>query len=347
MISNKAGFCIYLLSIFIVSFIYQPVAGGDLGRYFKMLDIMKYLPFTSMNGYATDPELFVTNFIFWIIAKSGIYHLLPAISTTTVYGVGYYLISDYLVRIKDRNPFGLMLVLQFMQLPLIPIIENVRNIWAFSIIILAIYREIIQKRKNLFTYVMYIVPCFMHSSAFVLVLFRIILPLVGKLVFVLPLVLIFIRQFINFLFVHQDKLPSLFASAISKGYTYLWNNTSNEWLSYVNTSSFFKVQKIMEMSFTLVFILMFFIIRKQLTRDSALFSDFLYLVLLSVIACNIFEAPHYWRYYAASMLMIPVFILSVKFTKNRMAFYILKYFYVLASLFMFMLNTWNTYSTYS
>ena len=343
----KVGLYIYLLTIFIVSFLYQPVMGGDLGRYFKILDIMRNLPITSMNNYATDPELFITNFIFWLIAKTGIYNLLPAVSTTIVYGIGYYLISDYLVRVKMYNSFGSMLILQFMQLPLISIIENVRNVCAFSIVVLALYRELVQKRKTPITYLLYIVPCFIHSSVFVLIFSRILLPLVRKLIDRPPIFVIFIRQIIDFLFFHQAKLPSFFASAIEKGYSYLWNNTSNSWLIYVNTSSFFKLQKIVEMTVAIVFIIIFYITRKKLLENERGFCDYLYLMLLSILACNAFEAPHYWRYYSAVMLMLPIFLVSIKLTRRFILYDFVKYFYIFASLIMFLLNVWNTYSTYS
>lgn len=350
-ISPKMGVGLYTISVFIITFLYNPGFSSDLGRYFLILNRMKGIPINEMNYYGTGNNLFVINLIFWIIANIGIYHLLPAISTSTVFGIGAYITVDCLLRKKQSNKIGIFLLLQFLQLPFFGIVDNVRNIWAFSLVILAVYRDIIQKKKNLMTLFLYILPCFMHDGVFLIVAFRLLVPIAKKLKYVLPFLVIFVGEGINFLYAHVGLFPSFIATSISNGYQYLNNSIASDWIMHVKSSSFFKVQRISEMTIAVLFILLLYLVQNKMDRDMSYFSYFVFLILIAVLACNAFAAPHYWRYYAAATLCIPAILsytFSIGISKRASGVLVcfLQWSYIVSSILMFALNLLNTRSSY-
>lgn len=337
-ISLKVGMIIYLVSIFIVSFIHTPNA--DLSRYFLILQGMKGNVFGSFNSIFISKDLFIANFIFWIIANIGIFHLLPAISTVTVYAVGIFIINDISKRNKKITQAAVLLLFQFMQLPLFSIIENVRNIWAFSLIILAIYRELVQNKMDLLTLILYITPCFIHSTAYLLIFLRILLPFIKKIIFALPIIPFFMRQIIDFLYLHSSKFPSLIGNSFIRAYQYI-NSNDDEWGIFVANSSFFKLQRIVVMFIVICLIILFFVVRSRLNGISREFCYYVFILLIAVISSNIFVQPHYWRYYSAVILCMPVFIDSVFQMRDRLLQNFTKYFLIFSSILIFAINSYG------
>ena len=240
---------IYIGIIFVSAYIYNPPSGGDLERYFQMLQFCKGNSFSDSSqilNTLNNDNLVVRNFIFWLISNYFSFHLLPAISTATVYGVGAYIVGDFSQSNNKINDIPKILLWQFMGLSYFAIVANVRNIWAFSLIILAAYREIIKNKKNILTLALYIAPCFLHTSAIVLILIRLILPIIKRLRYLLPLLIFLTEPLILFLYNNIGKIPSIFVPAINSAYNYLFLSTA--WEETVNSSTIFLLQKILMVS---------------------------------------------------------------------------------------------------
>ena len=342
LISLRVGMILYILSIFIVSFVHTPNGDGDLSRYFLILQGMKGTAIGSSTSVLIGKELFIANIIFWIIGNIGIYHLLPAISATTVYGIGLYIINDTSKKSHSTNQAAILLLFQFMQLPLFSIIENVRNIWAFSIIIMAVYRDVVQNKRDICTFALYIIPCFIHSSVYLLIIFRLLLPLVKRIIFILPVFSFFIREIINFLYMYSDKFPSLIGNSFIRAYQYT-NSYNDQWGMFVANSTFFRLQRIVIMITVVCLIIIFYMVRTKLNKDSGEFCYFTFVLLIAVLSSNIFVQPHYWRYYSAVVLCVPVFISSLfqLRSRNKIKYDITKYFLILSSLLMFIINSYG------
>ena len=347
-ISAKMSLVVYIMSIFCVTFIYRPGYSSDLGRYFLILDGMQSIPLSQINYYGAGKNLFVINFVFWIIAKLVIYQLLPALSVSTVYGIGaYIIINSRLLQNKQTNDMSIFLLLQFMQLSFFGIMDNVRNIWAFSLIILAVYRELIQNKRNLITILLYILPCFMHNSAFLMVAFRLLIPFAKKTKYALPLLTLFVGQGIELLYLHLNLFPMFIANAINSSYQYLNNSVATEWGMKVASSSFFRLQRVIEMTMAIALLILFYLIQANMNNDMKNFSYFTFLILVAVLACNVFTAPHYWRYYSAAMLCVPVMInYSFSIRSRSLTIQLLQWSYIFLSLVMYSLNVWSAYSSY-
>ncbi len=143
----------------------------DINRYFSTLDGIREIPVWQALNW-TDDGLFVKNLIFWIISQTGDNNLLPFCSLFLIYSIGSYIVIDSCERNGVTKVWLPLLMLIFL-IPLYYTYSNVRNVTSFAMISLAVYRELIEKKKNLLTVMLYVLPIFIHLSGIVLVLFRI------------------------------------------------------------------------------------------------------------------------------------------------------------------------------
>lgn len=347
----KMFIIIYGLIIFIVSYLYIPQSYTDLYRYFQLLDLCKNTSFSNasyqLNNFYND-NLFIRNILFWVVANYANYHILPALTTTSVFYIGAYVIGDYAQRIKRLQLIAPMLLCEYLQLPLFGIMVNIRNVFAFSLIILAAYRDCVQHKRNINTLLLYILPCFLHTSAFLLVIFRFIAPLVKKLKYIIPLILLFIPEIINLSYMYLDRLPSFLNSAVLKAYGYLKNDIATDWGNTVINSRFFKVQRFAMILIAIIVIILIYIAKISLSKSIESFVFFNLLIWVATIGCNIFTSPHYWRFFSAGILSMNVLIanFSSVYKSLSVVVKILIATLYMSSLFMFILNVWSTSISY-
>ena len=67
-----------------------------------------------------------------------------------------------------------------MVIPFYHAYSNVRNVSAFALLAVAVYRDMVKKKRTVITYLLYIIPCFIHMSGIVIVLFRAEIPIIRK-----------------------------------------------------------------------------------------------------------------------------------------------------------------------
>ena len=179
--SHKKKYALFIgLTFGMIGYCSSPVREIDIVRYFQQIEGIRGLPFSRAFSWAED-GLIVKNLIFWIIARIGDNHILPFLSLMTVYTVSSYILI-HTIR-ENKKTLGYLLALQLMLIPFYNCFSNVRNVMAFSLLAMAFYRDLIEKKMDLLTGVLYVVPCFIHMAGLVLVLLRILLPLFSKLSF--------------------------------------------------------------------------------------------------------------------------------------------------------------------
>lgn len=290
----------YILSIFCIGFFFTEW-GTDLNTYFNILEYLKGMNFSSANEYLSNiykDNLYFRNFVFWAIANSFSIHLLPAISTSSVYGIYAYITCDYCIRKKLTKYMGIILVVQYMFLPLQSIVGNVRNIWAFSLIILATYRDVIQHKRNIVTILLYILPCYLHTSGVLVLLLRVISS-IRKFKPIWFILVLFLSPIINVLYNNKTMFPNLIADSINTAYNYLHDIGG---INVYSTSIFTSLQKILMFTVSLLFIALILSFRSRLSKDEEIFTYFNFLLFVFVLACNIFVSAHYWRFFCAGII---------------------------------------------
>ena len=166
----KKWLWIYILAMAIIAYSYTPTYTNDLMRYFMMIDQCKELPFSQAFNWADD-GLVIKNLLFWCLSKIDEPHLLQAITIGGLYGVTAYITCESFK--KDKSKLAIVILLQVLILPFHLANNNIRNIITFSFMILAVYRDIIQKKKNALTLILYIAPIFIHMTGVVVLFARV------------------------------------------------------------------------------------------------------------------------------------------------------------------------------
>ena len=299
---------ILIVSIGMLAYHLPEIFNGDLSRYFVYLDSFSEMTFSQSVQYLND-KLYVENLLFWIVAKSSDYHVLPAITTATVYAVMIYITCDSAEVFGKEKYIPITLAVQLSCLPFGLIVENVRNISSFAVVILAIYLDIFKRKKDIWILILYVLPCFMHSSAIILLLIRITIKLTNKFKTVFLAGMMGIPFIIDILYEHNEIweksgiLKNIFFTVIKSAYVYL--HSSSEWTLIVQEST---LQNVLKIIVSLLAFLMLvylygngvkYIAQKGINAE---YQTLICILCVIVLLCNVFPGTVYWRFSATCIL---------------------------------------------
>lgn len=236
MILNKSERNYYILMFSIalgmVAFYIEPIRELDLYRYFNQMDLMKQLDFFEfISEYIFKPEL-LSNLIFFFVAKMEDYGLLAMLSTI----ISYYLVTKCVLDYSNKKNMKLIeklvvLVLLLSVMTFTHFATRIRNNVAIVICAYAFYREYVEGKNNLLTKVLYVLPCFIHTSMLFGVIIRLILFLRGKYLRVVLIIIILILFLgINYITVIGEVLSNfaMFSNYDTKISAYIINNAEYE-----------------------------------------------------------------------------------------------------------------------
>ncbi|WP_135553789.1 hypothetical protein [Paenibacillus cymbidii] len=304
----------------------------DLTRYFAQLKSYSTLSWDSFYEIILSKQLLVIQeLLFYFIAQSQNYHLLPAISIFISYFILFYIITDYSNKnnVRSREMFGtLIFILCVLPFPIL--VSNVRNIMAFSIFIFGAYREFEQGKRNVLTYILYMIPVFIHIATVSLLLLRIIVSIYDfnkKRSIVISLgiasVAFFITQFSEI--VEKSGLPNRVIQAFFiKADNYATNNDS-AYAIYLQSNLFMNLQKYYFVSIVLFFLMLLFIIRRQssilaLNEKHKKMLSFYSLVCLTVVGTAPIVITVYLRFtFPAIMLSFLVLLRYHQWIKSKIS----------------------------
>lgn len=167
----KISLIILIVSLVILSVCIKPSDTYDLYRHYEVIEQFK------LSNYWTETvydNFIIIRLIFYIISLFNYNELLPAISCIITYGIFVHIIMDF----KTRYSIGIRqilisMLLNLTMIPFIVVYSGVRNTMVFSILALAIYREFIEKKKNVLTYLIYLLPIFIHYATIIIIGVRI------------------------------------------------------------------------------------------------------------------------------------------------------------------------------
>ena len=305
-VSWKKWLPIYIYVVFIMAYAVEPSFGVDLTRYFAILEQLGDISFRAAVLKMND-NLIVENFLFWVIAQFNMPHLLPAITTSTVYGIGGYITCDWASGYNYRHTWKI-LAIQFLMIPLILVACNIRNVFSFSIVTLAVYREFIKKRRDLLTVALYILPVFMHKTGILLVVIRLLVPLLKKILPVALVIIFSLPTVITFAYNHIGSIAvgghfgQILQSLVRSSYFYLLGES--EYAEKVSHSLGAIVTRYVMFLFLISLLILFF---RQMYKKVHItdFEVFGYLLCIFSLSCNVINTPAYWRFAAAACIAIP------------------------------------------
>lgn len=301
----------WAMSIF--AYCYEPTTESDLVRYNAYMEQLEGHTFNealSIGQYGED-GLISFVFICWLVASLGDIRLLPMISVFCVYYIGLYVTCKVGEELDVKNKvIHKYILLILMMISFYSVVNNIRNIWAFSLLGFAIFRECFMKKRDIFTLFLYIFPIFLHTSAIIFVLLRVVLRLTGKirvictlLVFIVPIALNFMSNLLSS-FSSGNIIIQLLINMIVKGNNY-FEHTTTAWAVTVQNSGSERYARIIYVSFAFVMTCLYFKIKQNRNikllkiTDNKKFSnvlDFGFLTALLTLSCMSMVMPEYWRF---------------------------------------------------
>lgn len=289
-----------VISIFVLAYAYVPTGTPDLVRYIEMSQRMQNMKLSQAISYMND-GLYVENFYFWIISKTGDYQLLGAIPCTIVYTIAFYITCDTADRYGCQRKIPYYMIGQTMLLPWFSVLCNVRCVFAFSVIGFAAYLEYIKSKKNPFVWILYILPCFIHVTGVVFLLFRLSLFITSKVQWFLSVLVALLPSIIDLLYSRVYSLPigTVGQTLIKKVYWYFHDDLRSEFSQRISNSLADRFSRYLFVGLAVCFALCILVQLSKCTRANRKYVTFLFLICISTVACYSVITPQYWRFAAA------------------------------------------------
>ena len=314
---------LYVYGIFIFSYSLIPDHELDLNRYWYQIEAIKEMTLNGAIEYFND-GLFIENLVFWIISKMQVPHLLPAISTSIVYGLSTYIVIDSNKRFGFRNSLFYAILFQSLVFPYLSIVSNVRNICAFSIGIATVYRELIKKKRDVITIAGYVSPVFMHKTGLLILLIRLMMILFQKAPLLSVSIVILLPSIIAFFYNNLSliKLPGMIGIVVRRlivsSHKYLIGGS--DYAERLSRSLSANVAKFVAIICILVQAYLLYKFYKNHKEDLlSRFAVFSFLMSMIAIAATVFDTPAYWRFgMGVNISFSPILLYYLGVGKNEL-----------------------------
>ncbi len=316
---------VYIYVLFMIGFCIESSRVTDMTRYFAQIEELKYMSLSEAVEWQGD-SLYVKDFFFWLSARLDMPHLMTGAPVALVMGVMAYIACDY-AHDKDMYKYlAPVLLLMLARSTLSNLANNIRNVSAFAVAVLAVYREVKQKKRNLLTLILYILPIFIHANGIILIVVRLLVPLVKRhriltlaLVFTLPAIIEFAYANVNSL-PFSGSVGTIIRRLVYSAHNYLAGESAYSQSQAASTNALIKrLIGMSRLAFTTAIIYMEMREEKPLSG----FKAYTYILAILALSCNTFNAPAYWRFSTAlSIANIPMYIniLSGKTTIKRVPY---------------------------
>lgn len=149
--------------------------GTDIYGYYDIMETMKYMSYEDSYKYFDDFSIMpIIYSIFYIVSQIGSLNLISSISVFTVYSITFYIVYDYSKLISSRRFYlAISLVLTFLLTNFITVVSGIRFHMAYSIFLIGIYNETIKDRSRIYSLIIYICSCLIHTSMYYMLVVRI------------------------------------------------------------------------------------------------------------------------------------------------------------------------------
>ena len=320
----KIYIAIIALAMGIFAYYYEPTIECDLTRYYAVVKRMIGHTYDESLKIAKESLLFgedpLYSFILlcWGVAGTGDVHFLPMISTACVYYIGMYITFRYSQdEVEEKGCAVQYLYFILLAVNFFAIVNNVRNMLAFALIGLAIFRDCYLKKRNLITLLIYLSGLYMHLSGVVLIILRFVVPFSKKLKLpiliaglLVPTVITTLSSMLRGVNPSNPVLNRL-VNLINSGSIY-YTHADAGWAVTVANSGAQQSFKILYITFAIAVVVLYFLFCRYLneTTDEKTLEigkksysiDFTFLCSVYAIACAPMVMPEYWRFGCTAIL---------------------------------------------
>lgn len=178
----------------------KPPPLWDLFHHYNEIDRMRSGGINYALTQGRYKELFIINFIYYVVSLFDYNNLLVFITILIEYMIFTYITCDLKEKFdRERNTiaFSINFFLFFALVNIVLSISGVRNVFAFSIASLAVYMDLFKQRKGILKFLLYVLPIFIHPSTIIVLIARIFV-LTPKMYKLAPLLIIW-GMFANYI----------------------------------------------------------------------------------------------------------------------------------------------------
>lgn len=189
-------FCFLAILILVFNFDPRQTIRFDINEHMKAMDIMKIKGWDYAIHSSEYEGLYIICAYFFLIIAIGNYHFLPILPMLIEFIIFRYIIVD---RIRSDGkttvPFkdiGFTMYIWICTYGLMLAMTGIRCVLAVSVMFLAVYRDYIKNNRGVFTWILYVIPLFIHSFSLIMVLVRVFAMVKKKNRFIIPIFLLLV-----------------------------------------------------------------------------------------------------------------------------------------------------------
>lgn len=348
------GWIFFALFMGVLGYCFQnPKTDPDLVRYIEMVKGYSNLNFFEIFNAGQYENLFVIDIWFWLVSQTGNYQLIATTACVFSYIIILYILQDYFNRNHFSSQSKVIATIMIMGVVNFALVVNaIRSVIAFALVLFAVYRELYQNKKNIWTYVCYIIPIFMHFATILLIFIRLILIIKKRWLKILAVAICFIPVYIEPIVQVINSLPtgipfiSYIQSFATRSLMYFKWDTGG-WATAVSNSGYYRLNKIYSLTVLIVTIVIFLYLKKCLRIVwSNEFDSYIIIYCAITFACFSMATPSYQRFTVplwVFCISVLVKYLDSEFVKKKVKYF---YFFLLVAITVvgyflngYMLNT--------
>lgn len=295
---------------------------SDLDRYYDIIDRLAGQNLLEILN-ADKSMLYTMDILFCFVSKTGSNGILAYIVGFFCYLIMFYVFFDTVIRYRDTSIPNCNIHILMTGLVMVSIINpfsiigNVRCVFAFFMISFAAYRDWVQKKRNLVTLLLYLVPVGLHTAAVTILFVRICAPFLKKIPKAFVALAVLIPALIRFLYeiIFRTNLNNIILryvrNAIIKAYQYL-NWTRGGWATQIESSIANKVERSYGTFFLIVIIILYYVLTKEKETNSEIkIYNFLFIIAILALGSLSIKTGAFWRYEAIVVGFSPLILISV------------------------------------
>lgn len=169
----------YAVVLAVMGFFYEPYITSDLYRIRGMMVTFSTMELPAfIRTYVTNSAVPVARLLYWLVGRTGVLGLLPALASMVSYGCIFYILQDAARRCgSKRQDVALTLLFIMAAGQYMFTVSNIRTMIAMSLICLCLYRETVQKKRTVWNLPLYLMAATMHTMAIPAIAMRVLLPI--------------------------------------------------------------------------------------------------------------------------------------------------------------------------
>ena len=313
-------FLIILIAIAFATYGYgitsKPWLENDLYRYFDQLEDFSHLSLFMI--LKNDRQfLYTRDILFYFVSRTGNIRLLPFIVGFNIYGIYGYVLYDYIKRSDCKLSTFQILTLflcTFFIINPTSVIANIRCVQAYTLVAFAIYREVIQKKKNIITVLLYFLALGLHVTTSIVIALQLFHRIFRRFGLMSVLVCLFFTQLVTIAYNYQSYFGSFFSNIISKAYFYFFEYEETDMGISERISRFVCFYYVLS---TIFIILYHDHLYKNKKLMSNTFISYLYSMMIATLGALSLNAGAYWRFESIIVMFCVVYMVPLMQSKNR------------------------------